>query len=66
MATMTLTIELGNDAMRTGADIARALRSAADYLDSFYEIDYVDEWYGLGAYILDLNGNRVGRWGIEQ
>jgi len=65
MARFTLTITLGNDAMQTGADVAQALRAAAERLEDRYGFDYIDEWTGLGAFIYDANGNKVGRWGIE-
>lgn len=64
--TFTLTIRLGNAAMQTGEDIADALRNAADKLADGYGMDYLDEWTGLGAAVYDANGNKVGRWGIEQ
>lgn len=51
----SLTIELGNDAMHTAEDIARALHKAADSI------------MRRGAYngtILDVNGNRVGSYTV--
>lgn len=57
--TFTTTIHLGNEAMQTPLDVARALRRIADKLDA----DEVEKWY-LGTFqtIHDDNGNDVGRW----
>lgn len=55
MDTFTLNIDLGNDGMRDGFDIADALRQVAAKLD-------------LGATsgkIADNNGNTVGKWSIK-
>lgn len=57
MERFTLTIELGNDAMQTGADIADALRRVAARQE---------EWErGTDGAIRDENGNTVGRYGFE-
>lgn len=56
MTTFTLTITLGNDAMQTGEDVARALHSAA------YHIEQHDS----GRAIYDDNGNRVGSFGYSE
>lgn len=56
MSTVTLRINLGNAAMQTGDDVARALREVAANLD---ERDTLEE--GLRVIIRDLNGNRVGQ-----
>ncbi|MDF2990285.1 MAG: hypothetical protein K0S37_799 [Microbacterium sp.] len=61
-----LTIRLGNDAMRTGSDIAAALRRQADRLDYVHGVDYMDTWTGQGHFIADDNGQNVGRWNIER
>lgn len=53
-----LTIDLGNDAMQTNADIADALRTAAFKIQNNYE-----ETEGS---IFDENGNRVGSWSIAE
>jgi hypothetical protein len=57
-----LTIRLGNDAMRTPADIARALREIAESIgDSDTPVSE------LGPYestIHDANGNYVGTWEV--
>lgn len=56
MATVTLRINLGNAAMQTGDDVARALREMAINLD---ERDTLED--GLRIIVRDLNGNRVGQ-----
>lgn len=61
MATFTLTIRLGNDAMQTGEDVAEQLTRAAGWLAE-YEPDVLDA--GKAISILDQNGNRVGQWKI--
>lgn len=50
----TLTIELGNDAMKSPEDIADALRKAASHIQA---------GYGNGS-VRDLNGNTVGSYDI--
>jgi hypothetical protein len=60
MDLFTLTITVGNDAMQTRRDIAKALRAVAERLASPY-----GETTDDGA-IFDLNGNKVGRWAIDQ
>lgn len=52
--TFTLTIELGNETMQNGPDVARALREVADKIE-----------HGLEARgkIIDTNGNTVGEYG---
>ena len=52
MSTFKLTIELGNDAMRTHKHVARALRAVANSVADG-EISHV---------IRDDNGNTVGQW----
>jgi len=56
MSTFTLKITLGNEAMQTGSDIARALRDIAD------DIEDQDQMSGTGGNIMDDNGNSVGKW----
>lgn len=51
-----LRIELGNDAMREPDDIARALRSVAQQIESSH---------GAVGAIMDDNGNTVGSFGVE-
>ena len=52
----TLKIELGNDAMLSRRDVARALRKVADRLRNEDRDD---------AKILDDNGNSVGEWELS-
>lgn len=54
-----LTLTLGNDAMRTAADVADALRRAAGWIE-----EYADMTPGEGVSLLDQNGNRVGAWTV--
>ena len=55
MAKFTLEITLGNDAMQTTEDIADALQRTASKLESGYRT----------GNIMDLNGNSVGSYAIE-
>ena len=53
-----LTIELGNEAMRTGEDVAQALRDVADRIGTLWGYSDMDP---IGpAPVMDENGNRVG------
>lgn len=56
----TVEIELGNDGMRTNADVAAALEALAQRLE-----DLGAGWAPPQAEgtIMDGNGNTVGRWG---
>lgn len=49
-------IELGNDAMRFRRHVAEALRTIADKISD-------NETAGI---VRDVNGNRVGTWGVSQ
>ena len=51
-----LEIELGNDSMQSGPDVARALRQVAIRIENNLE--------ARGA-IVDANGNTVGHYGPE-
>lgn len=51
----TITIETGNDAMQTSADVADALREVADKLDAGRD----------GGLVRDANGNTVGRFDFD-
>lgn len=52
------TIEIGNDAMQTDADVADALRRMANMIEhGFSNVET--------RAILDTNGNSVGRYGFE-
>ena len=57
----TLEIELGNEAMQTGDDVALALRRLS--------VKLVDARIDVGAdrgTIRDANGNAVGKWAVSQ
>ena len=49
---LTLSLEIGNAAMETPVQVARALRSVADRIE--------DD--ALSGVIVDANGNTVGTW----
>ena len=55
----TLTVNLGNDAMRTPQDVRGILNHVASLLDS--PADW-NEYDALRHPIRDCNGNRVGEW----
>lgn len=58
----TLEIELGNDAMQTYADIARAcLRLKSEKMGCVHE-DAEDD----AGRIYDVNGNKVGFWEVSE
>lgn len=59
MDTFTLTIELGNEAMQTGYDVADLLRELASKIedDDFTRVD--------GGRCRDINGNTVARWEVK-
>lgn len=59
--TFTLTIELGNDAMRSTRDIARTLREVADRISPNWRITPQAESHK----IMDANGNSVGQWEVK-
>ena len=54
---LKLEISLGNEAMQTNQDLAKALHKVADRIEK-------NEW-GAGA-ISDANGNRVGSFWMEE
>ena len=56
----TLEIELGNDAMRKYADIARQLKKLSS---NWNEYSYAPSKMDYAA-IMDANGNKVGHWEI--
>lgn len=60
MATFTLTIKLGNDAMSTSEHVAIALRDAAFVVGQGYNVERGSE---SGA-IIDYNGSTVGGWKV--
>jgi hypothetical protein len=61
MAQFTLKINLGNDAMITGYDIAGALRDIADKVN---DNEDMREFTGQKR-IMDINGNTVGSWQVK-
>jgi len=60
MVTFRLNIDLGNDAMQTTNDIARALANIAVKM-----LDQDINNFVLYQTIFDDNGNDVGRYGIK-
>lgn len=59
----TLTIELGNDAMKTYDDIASALiQLGKECLDGEVPDDVADA--NNNGHVYDANGNRVGYWQV--
>ena len=62
MSTFKLEIELGNDAMRSTNDIARALEEVAVRLSGQHR-SFADADAGR---IHDDNGNTVGSWTVLQ
>jgi len=54
-----LEIEMGNEAMRTRAHLATALREAAKQVA-------VDGRAGSDGIIRDINGNTVGYWNLKE
>lgn len=55
-----LKIKLGNDAMQTGEDVARALREVAEWIDDDTPFDQPED----GKTIFDVFGNTVGNWHV--
>jgi hypothetical protein len=64
MSQFVLKINLGNDAMQTGYNIASALTKTARTIE---DIGYLlnPEMNGEHGPIMDINGNKVGHWEIE-
>jgi hypothetical protein len=61
-----LTIELGDDAMQTGRDVASALRDVAEKLAMIDgELKGADSYDKAGR-ISDINGNIVGNWKVAR
>lgn len=59
----TLTIDLGDDAMQTGDDIANALRGIAVLVAEEYGSSPAFPDIGRVA---DVNGNTVGTWKVTR
>ena len=60
-ANFTLTIEMGNEAMRTYADIAAATRRI--FADFASRTELLQDDAGR---IYDANGNKVGHWSSDE
>lgn len=58
----TLEIELGNDRMQSCSDIGLALQAVTEKL---FERELDSPVSGLKHYILDLNGDIVGKWEVS-
>jgi len=54
LSEFNLKLELGNEAMQTGSDVARALREVAAKLDRGAD----------SGRVMDANGNSVGEWDL--
>ena len=52
---LSLTIDMGNDAMQDGTDLADCLRREAQRMEDGF----------TSGYITDANGNQVGYWEIS-
>jgi hypothetical protein len=61
-----LTLELGNDAMQTQGDIARALRAVVWGMSVERLGTGRTPEIGDSGPIRDVNGNRVGSWHVEE
>ena len=59
MTQFTITIKLGDDAMRHGNHVARALRIVAK------KIEDLGFSCANGGGIMDANGNKVGEWEVK-
>jgi hypothetical protein len=57
----TLEIELGNDAMTTGYNVAAALRRVSGQVAELVKKDLP----GAEGAIRDVNGNTVGKWEVR-
>lgn len=58
MATFTLTIKLGNDAMQSANDVSHALYETAEKIDARDDM--------RDGRIYDANGNKVGEWNVSK
>lgn len=68
MLTMKVSINLGNEAMRSGYDVAEVLQGIG--VDVMNWDNYKDDGQYLARVvnqtIFDRNGNDVGRWSIDE
>ncbi len=62
MSHFKLDIELGNDAMQHGQDIANALKEVGESLDHVMEHGL----RGRSGTIRDINGLSVGKWYVTK
>lgn len=64
----SMTVEFGNAAMLTSADLAQAMRQAADRIEASDYVGCVEnsgDRYSIVRAVLDGNGNSVGQFAIE-
>jgi hypothetical protein len=64
MARFVLVINLGNDAMQSDSDVARALEHVARRLRKLGPGGALET--GDAAPIRDDNGNRIGSWHVDE
>lgn len=62
---LKIEIEIGNDAMLTGEDLAYAVRRVAQSVESVLGEDAIKPSTIVAGTSRDDNGNKVGWWGIE-
>jgi hypothetical protein len=64
MPQFTLEINLGNDTMQTGYNVAQALKKITEQIEG---IGYLlnPEMIGEGEPIRDMDNNEVGSWQVE-
>jgi hypothetical protein len=62
--TFVLKIQLGNDAMQSGFEVAAALRATANKIEKspHGHTEMTTRDYG---YVIDVNGNNVGSWEVQ-
>lgn len=62
----SVTIDLGNDAMQNGFEVAESLEGIAERIRGIYDIPHHIESGGeIYGRAYDLNGNPVGQWVVE-
>ena len=54
-----LTVQLGNERMKTGEDVGRLLKDISEVIEHF------EFTQGVSSSVSDDNGNKVGKWSIE-
>jgi len=62
MPRFVLSIDLGNDAMCTGSDIADRLRTIADEIQDNGDMQQYHPVYRIS----DINGNKVGHYEVTE